>query len=328
MDASTLTSTIIGIAFSTTLFLLGYRRTIGARKERIRSGNDEIEKILVRRIVLENFMPNREEIYRLIDAKARDFGVRPSDLLSEDQLINTVYTRIVESDFIPLEQRKNVLGHLGSAIEDTKEEPVREESLDEALSSMGSRRRSSFMVGTIAVSATLVGTLFTALAAIYRVKVELSEVLFTLTLTATTSLAILVFIIAIFRTLERQKEEPSKTRDISDFVGFERSVIVALQQTGLTKFVHSDRKDSGYDFIIQPKGQKVLVEVKGWNRRIPISLVDRAVDRLRDAASQESASEAILVTRNKVLQTPTHREDDIVKIMTLREFRSYLTRSA
>ena len=94
---------IAGIAVSVGLFFLGYRQTIGARKERTRSANEEIEKILVRRIVLEEYAPRVEDIARLIDGKARDFHVRPMDLLSEGQLLNNIFTRVVETDFIPRE---------------------------------------------------------------------------------------------------------------------------------------------------------------------------------------------------------------------------------
>ena len=55
---------IAGIAISVGLFFVGYRQTIGAKKERIRSANDETEKILVRRIVLEEYTPRVEDIAR------------------------------------------------------------------------------------------------------------------------------------------------------------------------------------------------------------------------------------------------------------------------
>ncbi len=44
---------VLGIVVSVGLFLIGYRQTVGARKERVTNANQEVEKILVRRIVLE-----------------------------------------------------------------------------------------------------------------------------------------------------------------------------------------------------------------------------------------------------------------------------------
>ena len=78
--------TIIGIAVSVSLFLLGYRQTIGARRERIRAANAELERILVRRIVLEKYTPTQMDLSRLIDGKAGDYRVRRADLISETPL--------------------------------------------------------------------------------------------------------------------------------------------------------------------------------------------------------------------------------------------------
>ena len=41
---------VLGIVISVGLFFLGYRQTVGAKKERIINANGEVEKILVRRV--------------------------------------------------------------------------------------------------------------------------------------------------------------------------------------------------------------------------------------------------------------------------------------
>lgn len=92
---------ILGIVVSLVLFLVGYRQTVGAKKERIAACNAEVEKILLRRIVLEGYTPTRLDLERLMDGKARDLRVSSDDLLSVGQVLNTLYTRIVESDLIP-----------------------------------------------------------------------------------------------------------------------------------------------------------------------------------------------------------------------------------
>ena len=75
----------LGILVSVTLFLIGYCQTIGAKKERNRSANIDIEKILVRRIILETYEPSLDDLSRLIEGKARDFRVRSRELMSESQ---------------------------------------------------------------------------------------------------------------------------------------------------------------------------------------------------------------------------------------------------
>jgi len=63
---------ILGIAVSVVLFLIGYRQTVGAKKERVAAADSEIEKILVRRIVLEGYVLKTADIERLAEGKARD----------------------------------------------------------------------------------------------------------------------------------------------------------------------------------------------------------------------------------------------------------------
>ena len=106
MDIINIVLAVLGTTVSIFLFLVAHRQTVGARQERVRSANHEIEKLLVRRVVLEDFSPTQEEITRLIDTKARDFRIRPTDLLSDIQIMNNIYTRIVESDFLLHEQRQ------------------------------------------------------------------------------------------------------------------------------------------------------------------------------------------------------------------------------
>lgn len=79
-----------GILVSVLLFLGGYRQTGGAKKERIRSANADVKKILVRRVVLEGPM-SRADVSLFLQGKARDFRISDEELLSSAQhLINTL----------------------------------------------------------------------------------------------------------------------------------------------------------------------------------------------------------------------------------------------
>lgn len=86
---------VVGIVVSVGLFLIAYRQTVGAKRERTVSTNQEVEKVLVRRVVLESYIPDVNAITWLLEGKARDFRVRPSDLLAEEQVLNSIFTRIV-----------------------------------------------------------------------------------------------------------------------------------------------------------------------------------------------------------------------------------------
>lgn len=49
--------TAIGVLVSVVFFVIGYRQTIGARKERAAAANRAVYKALLRRLVLESYSP-------------------------------------------------------------------------------------------------------------------------------------------------------------------------------------------------------------------------------------------------------------------------------
>lgn len=324
MDITGIMFSVIGIAVSVISFLITYRQTISAKKERVRLCNDEIEKILVRRIVLEEFDPSAEEIMRLIDTKARDFRVRAMDLLSESQFLNNIYTRIVESDFIPREQRQELLKRLNRTIEEAEASFAQEQSVEEV-----PRSRLQLIASYIVLitGSILVGSFFAILPDIQGDIIEFSEVLDVFIATSGMSIAIILFIIGIYKIRERQQEEPSKATTLSDSFKFEREVFRTLQKLGITpaKSTNAGRTSSTYDFLIEQQKKKILVEVKNWSRNMSPFIISRTLDRLRDAMVQEDASYAVVVTRETVPSNLFYLEDDRLKIMTLREFRRYLT---
>jgi hypothetical protein len=236
----------------------GYRQTIGAKKERVRSANDEVEKILVRRIVLEDYTPSVREIGRLIDGKARDFRVRPSDLLSEGQLLNNIFTRIIETDFIPREQREQVLQRLSAIVSEAEEQPVFEEALEQIPSRAQSRRVATIAMGMMGMAASIVGGLLAALPDIRGVDVTAIELLPAVARTALASLAIIGFIIILCKIRERQQEEPSKASLLSDYIDFERQVLETFKKAGLLATIATCENRS-YDFIFEINCQKYLM---------------------------------------------------------------------
>ena len=312
---------MIGIAVSVSLYLLGYRRVFGAKKERISLCNSEIEKILVRRIVLEQYTPKTEDITRLIDGKARDFRVRPTELLSESQLLNNIFTRVVETDFISKEQRDEVLNRLTPIIEIAEERPDFEET-EEGLYLEKDRMR-IVAIGIMAIFATTIGTFIVSVPTLREAGTEIVKVIPFLLATATASLLAISFIMLLNRIREKQQEVPSKSSAIASFVEFERDVIKIFDKSGLNPHL-AGPKDHGFDFILKLGKKKVLVEVKAWKSPIPTRMVMMVLDVLRGAMSREGADEAILVTRATVNLPEKISEYGHIKILTLRELRNYL----
>jgi len=100
--------TIGGIAVSIVFFLITYRQTFGARKERAKAATKSLVSALSRRLVLEEFRPSIADIERLIDGRALEHDVRAADLLRPTQLMAMVYSQVFDSDLITPEKRAKV----------------------------------------------------------------------------------------------------------------------------------------------------------------------------------------------------------------------------
>lgn len=313
---------IVGIAVSVGLFLIGYRQTIGAKKERVNSANGEIEKILVRRIVLEAYTPKLADVSRLIEGKARDFHVRATDLLSEEQLLNSIFTRVVETDLIPKDQREEILKRLAPVLVEAEGEPVEEKTILELPSS---RRR--FLTRTVALAVlgiitSLIGSLVAVLPDLSTLGGKLPEILPAILVPGMASLAVITALIWFYRLRESQ-EETSKSSALWKYVKFEREVAKVLERVGPDVRAAGPR-DVGYDFVVDRGGRKILIEVKAWNRPMPARIVMHIAENLRRALQREQAAEGIIVTQTAVNVPDEVVDRGSIRIMTLRDLRNYL----
>ena len=326
---------IFGIAISIGLFLLGYRQTIGAKKERITSANTEVEKVLVRRIVLESYTPSLIDISRLLEGKARDFRVRVGDLLSESQILNwnhrisIIFTRIIETDLISQTQREEILSRLIPSLTEAESAPVQEQKVIEL--PVYHRKRMVYQIVVplaMALVASILGGFVTLLPKIGMMKMDFGNLVSALTATVAVSLGIISALYLFYRLRESQQEVTvsSSSSALEQAISFEREVAKAIEKKGL-KLRPAGPRDRGYDFAIEHNGKKVLIEVKAWTRPMPIGLLSKTVDVLDKTVQIENAEEGIIVTKTPVDLKNIDLPGKKIRIMTLRELRNYLAHS-
>jgi hypothetical protein len=150
---------IVGIALSVLFIVVGYRQTIGAKKERANSANADVEKILVRRIFLESYTPRLGDVSRLLEGKARDFRVRTEDLHTLSQVLNSIFTRVIETDFISREQRTEILERLTPIVEEAERAPIEEREILELTSYRRRFLYTTMGLAAMSIVASLAGTL-------------------------------------------------------------------------------------------------------------------------------------------------------------------------
>lgn len=315
-----------GIAVSVILFFIGYRETIGAKKERIKSANSEVEKIMVRRIVLESYAPKSIDISRLIEGKARDFSVKVGDLLSESQIMNCIYTRIVETDLIAHSQREEILSRIIPVMEEAEGAPLQEQKVVEVSTEI--KRKAVYQIAvplTMGILASIMGGLVAVIPKIGAIDMEIQSLLPVLMVTASVSLALIISFYIFSRLKESQQEVTisSSSKAIEQAINFEKDVARVIEKMGLN-IQPAGPGDRGYDFAIEKDGKKIFVEAKAWSRPMPIQLLSRIVDVLEKTVNLENAIEGFIITKSPIDFKSLDLQDKKIRIMTLPEFRNYL----
>lgn len=311
--------TFLGISVSVILFLLGYQKTVGARKERVKTANTDLEKVLLKRVVSESYQPTTDDLSRLINGKARDHRVKSIDLLSEVQLLETAFTRINESDFITPDQRNEILTRLSPVLLKAEEAPVKEIRVTELSSLRKEVYSNTFIPVIIGIFASIAGALVAFLPRLSgTIKVLTPPVFGVFVL----SFAVIIVILLIYRVKESQEETGSKNT-LQSAIDFEQEVGRVLRRTGVTSELA--RPNSGFDFMFTISEKKILIQVKAWSHRVPISIIQNLVARLSQAIKVHGADEAIIITKASVELPPGSLKNIRVRIMSLRELRNYIS---
>ena len=317
--------TLVGIAASVLLFLLSYKQTVGAKKERVRIANNEIQQTIVKRIILESYTPNVADLSRLIDGKARDNRVKANDLMSITQILNTVFTRIIESDLIASDQREKILERLNPIIVTVEESPIKEAEIIELKPKIDLTYQRLLLTLFIGFIASTVGALLSILPSSQEETFSLlsNEIIIVFAL----SISIIVLISIMFKIKESQ-EETNKSSSLENYFEFEKEVGRLIKKFGVLKPLPYHKKPSeiGYDYYIEIKGEGIIIEVKNWSKRFPINILQVTIDRLqRVLKSEENVKKAIIVTKNSINYPSEILQGIPVKIMSIKEFRNYLT---
>jgi hypothetical protein len=244
--------------------------------------------------------------------------VRTRDLLSEVQLLETLFARIFESDFINTDQRNEILKRLSPILLKAEEAPMEEIRAAELPSREKRLYSRTYISVTMAVLAAIAGTLVAFLPELGEAtKLLIPSVIAAFVM----SLAIIIMIVLVYRRRESQEETSSESA-FQSALDFEREVSGVLNKLGATSKL--SRPGTGFDFMTMVSGKKILIEVKAWSRPASIAIIRHLVAKLSQAIRAHGADEAIIVTKAPVDLPPDLLKDTSVRIMSLREFRNYM----
>jgi hypothetical protein len=314
--------TALGIFVSLFLFIIGYRQTIGARKERVRACNEKLIETILRRIILEKYIPKKDDIKRLIEGKARDYKVKQKDLLTEDQILNTIYTKIFENDLISQEQRDENIERLTELFVVDKKHIIQD--LDSSFTNEKDKSRRNFInivTFLLAIISTTIGAFVVSFESFASFdKLLNSSILYTI-------LGSLASIIAVY-TFLRLKDFQESSEEVElpknpyrDYVKFERDVVIQLKKLQI-EIIFPNSKDDGFDLIAIINGEKVAIEIKFWRQRPPFSFLRQVLIRLKSSMEKEDIKRGLIITNDKFGLDEKLKLDENIEIIELKELRN------
>jgi len=313
--------TALGILVSVLLFIVGYRQTIGARKERVRACNEKIIETILRRLILEKYTPKKEDIKKLIEGKARDYKVKQKDLLSEDQILNTLYTRIFENDLISQEQRDNNIERLSALFIIDKKEV--KQDLEVSLETIYRKKKFVNLLSLImAIVSSIIGVFVVSLYQLSDLKSFMnSGILITM-------LGSILAIFAVYSFLRlKDNQESSEEIDLPknpfhDYVKFEQEVVIQLRKLNIETIMPN--KDEGFDLIAIIRGEKVAIEIKFWRQRPPFGFIRQVLTKLKNGMDKEGIKKGLLIANDKFGLNDKLKIEDSIEILTINDLKNLI----
>lgn len=319
--------TAIGVAVSVIFFLIGYRQTIGARKERVGSANRAVYKALLRRLVLEDYSPKIDDVNRLIEGKAHEFRVSPGDLHPDEQVLNQVFAEIFDNDFIAPEKRSEIEARVSSAFDQLNKG---KQKLNEArLSSPDIEKRKTLLVVMLGVLASLMGALFSLVLIVGKDFPSTDDItafrsLAPILAVFAASLVSVVAIAFVKRLREAPEELPSRVAAATEGALLEHEVATLLAKLEVPFEIEPKIGLLRPDFVINLGGKRVAIETKSWRSAPPLSVVARTVRYLQELLKHGSVDHAVLVTRARIPRHEAITGSDNIQIIAMKDFADWL----
>ncbi len=274
---------------------------------------------------MEGYKPSKIDLRRLIEAKSREFQVTGGDLNSDEQFVNSLFAEVFDSDLIAADQRREIEERITQYFEVAADE--NESKPDDNFVQSDKKRteiRESMFV--IVATASILGATSTGMFEYIRTRTIEPQLLISVFAVLIGSIAALSALV-IVRKIRSPSEFP---RDDQRQRGhaFESEVAKTLSNSGFDFVIEPSINGRRPDFIVEVDGKKVAVEVKSWERPVPLRLVRRTIDYLRDLVEGSDVHRAVLVVRKKPPIPFGKVEADKISVVSIDDLSKELKRAA
>jgi len=317
-------SGVLGVVLTILFFFIGYRQTIGARKERASAANREISDTLLRRLILDpDFTLQYEEIERFIAGKALDNRVKMSDVIAMQEIYPLLYSRVVSSDYVPSKKRKGILEKLDKCFKPAPEDPHSIHSLqkEQAETVRAKITGEALLAGVSAVMAMAVSAAL-ASSIIDWSAVNIQGIKLPIVM-AGAAAALTAIVLVLYVQL---KDKATATNSgVADALaatarGFEMETKFA-ERLGAIGIQFT--KEREVDFVLYTKGRRIAIELK--SRLVPTSMVKRYISHLHALLTKYGWDECYLVFASNVPSKYQSLGSEKVRILSLEDLFKILT---
>lgn len=314
----------IGVAFSVVFFLIGYRQTIGARNERIRSANRSIYKALLRRLVLEDYLPKVEEINRLIEGKAHEHRVTVGDLYPNEQVLNQVFAEVFDNDFIAPEKRLEIEARISQAFDELDS---RRKSPGDPLAFSAGYQRQKRLATVLSILASLSGALVSLLLVLKRDSGDEGPTDFEQFIPIGLVFVVSMVAVLAISIVKKAREAPNDAERATtqERAQLSQEVSGILRLLGLEYEVVRDLGgDSGQIFLCRWGGKTVAIETMSWRATPSTAFLAGTLKSLEGLVSSGKTDGAIAVSRTRIPQLESIRDETTVEVITVKNLVSWL----
>ena len=318
-------STGLGFLVSIILFLFTYLLTIGAKRVRTKNANQDIHRSFMQRMVFEEYAPKFKDLTKIVEGKAREFQVSINDLLSEEQILNALFTEVFDSDIIPPSQRVKIENRLNECLERIDQESEERGIIDFRQLSLEKKQKSkniTILVGT----ASLLGATCSLAYTFIETKILNTEWILSGVGVLVASIAALSAISVILKYKEMD-EQPSRRLAQMVSSALENEVTKILEKQKIKYSISPKLGEMRPAFVLDMKGKKVVIDAKAWNKVVPLHQIRRTADYLNVLASTEGVDQVLLVTNKKTPLPLSQINHDAISVITISELSSALKKA-
>ncbi len=318
LDLGTLTG-VLGVVLTVIFFFVGYRQTIGAKKERAAAANRQIIETMLRRFTLDSdFALQFDEVERFVAGTALDSRVKRSDVYSMDEIFSLLYSHIVISDYVPAKKRKSILEKLGKSF---RPPPAEARVLDSMASRPVENTRLISVEALLGIGSGLLAAGVSAaagfLASGWLDRLSAPSVRFALGMAIGVSAMTAIALVAYVRVRDKAVATAPDAAPADKAQEFEARFTERLRAVGIPFIQERD-----VDLIILTKQKRIAVELKFT--AVPHN-VRPMLNQLRRSLGKYKCDEGYLVLSMPVPERISALSDAQIKIMSADEFLALLT---